>query len=134
MKSRTLKIALAALFVLVLLFVGFSSYPELTERDNVYMNAFMDKWGIKEDPKDIHRTFEKEIDFIRKVQSSVISSVIGYNEPIPVDSVGSVEYYFRTGRGACYDRAILIEKLFSSFAFETRMCIYFFETTAAFPA
>lgn len=116
--------------------IGFSSYPAVSERDRVFLNAFYERWGIKPQTDSIHIDPQHQIDFLQKIQGAVFSSLVGNNYPIPPDSVGSVEYYYKKGQGACYDRAILMEKVFSEAGFKTRHVYVYFRrdssTTSSF--
>jgi hypothetical protein len=126
LKRRGFFILLGLFLICYLLLAGFSSYPTVTERDRFYLSAFYKKWGIEPNADSIHLDLNNELRFIRSIQGFVFSSLIGNNYPIPKDSVGSVEYYYKKGQGACYDRAILMEKILAEEGFKTRHIYAYF--------
>ena len=129
MRKTLHKILIAfALAILIGMFGlwSFSSGPVTTEEDKKYLNAFINRWGIKEDSKSIGANYEREIAFISKIQDSVFKVIRGDGYPIPKEEVGNIRYYATVGKGACYDRALMMEKIFSLYQFKTRHAFLYF--------
>ncbi len=75
---------------------------------------------MKIDPAQLHRDFELERKFIESLQAHTFESLESKLYPIPTDSVGSMRFYFNQREGACYDRAIFMEKFLEIAGFDTR--------------
>ena len=124
MKRRLLKIALAILASLVLAAFAFNGYPTVTKTDRAYIDSFLTEWKIPADSDSIHASFDREVAFVSRVQDSIVKNFSGAFHP--QEKVGHVDFYFRNRAGVCYDKAILMEKMFTSYGFSIRhMYIYF---------
>jgi|GEM_PF-526785 len=111
--------------ILLLLWI-FSTKLTTTAEDEIYIQAYIKEWGLPENIDSIPGAFAGEIAFINRIQDSVIHSIQGYNKPIPKEKVGNIRFYFEMKTGACYDRALLMEKLFTRFGLQTRHIFVFF--------
>jgi hypothetical protein len=90
------------------------------------MQRFLKEWNINTNPTQVHQNFETELQFISRIQDSVLSDITG--EQIPHAYFGSVRWYFEKRQGICYDRAVLLEKLLLLYGFPFRhVYIYFGE-------
>lgn len=125
-----LKKILLTTFILLagvmLLLWTFSTKATTTEEDEKFLQAYIKKWALPDNIDSIRGEFTEEKAFINRIQDSVIHSIQGYNKPIPKEKVGNIRYYFEKKTGACYDRALLMEKLFTRFGFQTRHVFVFF--------
>ena len=115
-----------SLLGIILLLWTFSTKPLTTPEDEKYLQAYLDNWGIAANAATVRGNFADEITLINRIQDSVINNIRGNNKPIPKEKVGSVRYYFEEKTGACYDRALLMEKLFARLGFQTRHVFIFF--------
>jgi hypothetical protein len=114
------KFLLISLLAAVLLVFLFDGYPRVTRTDRVYIDSFLSIWKMKIDPAQLHRDFELERKFIESLQAHTFESLESKLYPIPTDSVGSMRFYFNQREGACYDRAIFMEKFLEIAGFDTR--------------
>ncbi len=118
LKRRLFKIALVILASLVLVAFAFNGYPTVTKTDRAYIDSFLTEWKIPVEPDSIHNSFDKEIDFISTIQDSALQSI--RHEMIKYNQVGDCKIYYTGRKGSCYDRAIFMEKIFSSYGFPIR--------------
>ena len=130
MKRRLLKIALVFLASLVLVAFAFNGYPTVTKTDRAYIDSFLTEWKIPADSDSIHASFDTEVAFVSRVQDSIVKNFKGaFN---PNEKVGQVSFYFQNRAGVCYDKALLMEKIFLEYGFQIRhMYIYFREDNLA---
>jgi hypothetical protein len=126
LNKRFLTAILLGLGAIGILLFAFNSHPTVTEEDRIYLSQLMNKWNIDGDAQSVQKSFEAEIAFISRIQDSVFQTIRGDGYPIPKDQVGRVRYYAEVGKGACYDRALLMEKIFSTYGFKTRHAFLFF--------
>jgi hypothetical protein len=123
LKRRFFKIALVILASLALVAFAFSGYPTVTKTDRAYIDSFLTEWKIPADSDSIHASFDREVAFVSRVQDSIVKNFSGAFHP--QEKVGHVDFYFRNRAGVCYDKAILMEKMFTSYGFSIRhMYIY----------
>lgn len=115
-----------SLLGIILLLWTFSTKPLTTPEDEKYLQAYLDNWGIAANAATVRGNFADEITLINRIQDSVINNIRGNNKPIPKEKVGNVRYYFEEKTGACYDRALLMEKLLARLGFQTRHIFIFF--------
>ena len=119
---------LCTIVVGVVLLMAFSTKPTPSAEDIRYINAFLKEWGINTTPANVHASFEKEIEFIRSVQDSVVSRI--KHQEIEQNQYGNVRFYYQNRYGFCYDRVILMEKIFLYFNFNIRhVFVYYSEDT-----
>jgi len=129
MKKKIIRYLLFFLLFLLLLFILFDSYPYTTKEDKIYLQAFLKDWKVSETPDSVHRSFEKEIEFISRIQDSVINQI--RHEKIPYDSANFIKYYYEKRKGFCYNRSILMEKIFDLYKFQFRHAyVYYYNSTA----
>jgi hypothetical protein len=126
LNKRFLTAILLGIGTIGILLFAFNSHPAVTEEDRIYLKLLMNKWGLEENSRTVQKSFEAEIAFISRIQDSVFQTIRGDGYPIPKDQVGRVRYYAEVGKGACYDRALLMEKIFSTYGFETRHAFLYF--------
>lgn len=127
MKKRLFKIALFSLSALVLVAFAFNGYLTVTDEDRTYINRFLQEWKIPANRDSIHASFESEVAFVSRVQDSVVKRV--EHDPNFVyqnNQVGTVSLYHSVKKGSCYDRAILMEKIFSEYGFHFRHMYIFY--------
>src|SRR5690242_17329645 len=124
-KLRFFVLIIAALFLVVLTILLVNSKSiRLSQQDRLYLQRFLDDWGIKELPGEVHKSFENELHFISVIQDSALASITG--EQIPHAYFGDVSYYYKKRQGICYDRAVLVEKFLLLYQFQFRhVYIYF---------
>jgi hypothetical protein len=108
----------------LMLLVTCSSYPELNNIDKIYIEKFLADWKLAASAEAIHSSFENEIAFISKVQDSVVANIT--HAQIPSKSFASIAYYYNNHKGYCYDRAVLMEKIFSYYNFSYRHAFVYF--------
>jgi hypothetical protein len=126
LKNRLLKIALIVIGFLTLLAFAFNGYPTVTATDRAYIDSFLTEWKIPAQKDSIHASFDNEVAFVSRVQDSIVKNFGGAFHPNEV--VGKVDYYYQNRQGVCYDKAILMEKIFSTYGFPIRhMYIHFQE-------
>ncbi len=126
MKRRLFKIELVILASLVLVAFAFNGYPTVTNTDRAYIDSFLTEWKIPADLDSIHTSFDTEVAFVSRVQDSIVKNFSGAFHP--QEMVGYVDFYFRNRAGVCYDKAILLEKIFTSYGFSIRhMYLYYRE-------
>jgi hypothetical protein len=127
LKKRLLKFVLIGLIAVVLFAFAFNGYPTVTDEDRTYINRFLQEWKIPANKDSIHASFESEVAFISRVQDSVIKRV--EHDPKFVyqnNQVGTVSLYHSIQKGSCYDRAILMEKIFTEYGFNFRHMYLFY--------
>ncbi|MCF8221125.1 MAG: transglutaminase family protein [Cryomorphaceae bacterium] len=125
-----MKIALVFLACLVLLAFAFNGHPTVTKTDQTYIDSFLTEWKIPAQTDSIHASFDREVAFVSRVQDSIVKNFDGAFHP--QEAVGNVDFYFRNRAGVCYDKAMLMEKIFSSYGFPIRhMYIYFRDDSTA---
>jgi hypothetical protein len=112
------------LFLPVVLLILCSVYPSINSEDKKYIQAFVSDWKLPVNVDSVHNSFENEVAFITKVQDSVIYTI--HQEEIPHKFFGSVSYYYNNRKGFCYDRAVLMEKIFSYYHFSFRHAYIYF--------
>ncbi|MEY4893007.1 MAG: hypothetical protein RIQ34_1619 [Bacteroidota bacterium] len=124
LKRRGIKIALTLLGIPTLLLFAFNGYPTVTKEDRTYIEQFLTEWNIAANKDSIHASFEREVAFVSRVQDSIVKNFKGaFN---PNEKVGQVAFYFQNRAGVCYDKALLMEKIFLEYGFQIRhMYIYF---------
>jgi hypothetical protein len=110
----------------ILLLIWCSVYPSINSEDKKFIQAFAFDWKLPVDADSVHRNFENEIAFISKVQDSVVYTI--QHEEIDHKFYGSVNYYYHYRKGYCYDRAVLMEKIFSYYGFNFRHVYIYFGT------
>ena len=130
LKRRGIKIALILLGISTLLLFAFNGYPTVTKEDRTYIEQFLTEWNIAANKDSIHASFENEVAFVSRVQDSIVKNFKGaFN---PNEKVGQVSFYFQNRAGVCYDKALLMEKIFLEYGFQIRhMYIYFREDNLA---
>ncbi len=106
------------------MFVSFNSYPYTTKEDEIYLKAFLKDWKISDTVDSVHSDFEKEIEFISKIQDSVISQI--RHILISYDTSGTIQYYYEKRKGFCYDRALLMEKILDLYKFRFRHAFVYY--------
>jgi hypothetical protein len=126
LKRRFFKIALVILASLVLVAFAFNGYPTVTKTDRAYIDSFLTEWKVSAQPDSIHSSFDKEIDFISTIQDSVLQSI--RHDMIKYNQVGDCKIYYTGRKGSCYDRAIFMEKIFSSYGFPIRHLYLYFNS------
>jgi hypothetical protein len=121
--KRKVLIAGSCLSILFIILLN-NNYPKISDSDKKYITAFLKEWKIEATPEQVHQSFETEIAFISRVQDSIVAQVKHFQ--IPHQAFGNVSYYFANRKGQCYDRAVLMEKIFSYYQFPFRhLYIYF---------
>jgi hypothetical protein len=115
-----LKFLLISLLAAVLLVFLFDGYPRVNRSDRLYIDSFLSIWKMKIDQAQLHLDFELERKFIESLQAHTFDELESKLHPIPTDSVGSLRFYFNQREGACYDRAIFMEKFLEVAGFDTR--------------
>lgn len=112
-------VALAAVGLSVTLYVH-AVDNALSEDDKRYLPLYME--GIT--PPGSERTYEDEVDFIRKVQHAVLR-VAPIDDGLPFDQRRGLKQLYEAGKGLCYDRSRVIEKILRDFGFKARhMSLY----------
>jgi hypothetical protein len=112
----------------VVLLMAFSTKPVASAEDIRYINAFLKDWNISATPAEVHQSFESEIAFIRSLQDSIVSGI--QHQEIEQNQYGNVRFYYQNRYGFCYDRVILMEKIFLYFNFNIRhVFVYYSEDT-----
>jgi hypothetical protein len=120
---------LCTIAVGIVLLMAFSTKPVASAEDIRYINAFLKDWNISATPTEVHQSFESEIAFIRSVQDSIVSGI--QHSEIQQNRFGDVRYYYENRSGFCYDRMILLEKIFLYFGFDIRhVFVYYPENNA----
>jgi len=66
------------------------------------------------------KSFKHQIETIKRVQSSVFSMVEFSEEGVPIGAERRVSVIINAGKGLCYDRSWLIEKILNANGFRTR--------------
>jgi hypothetical protein len=117
------KISISLLLIAFLFFSG-NEYPTVTKTDETYIKSFMEEWDIIPRKVTEFKSFEEEVAFISAVQTKVVATL--KHKIIPYEEVGNVEYYFKNRSGECYDRALLMEKIFSYYGFEFRHAFVYY--------
>ena len=129
------KIKLALLYfslLLCIIFIFVNKKPQLTRLDKTYIDSFLSEWKIKETPQQVHVSFDSEASFIQKLVTSVVST-IQHNE-ISFKEFGNIKYYYKNRKGQCFDRSILLEKIFKYYDFNFRhVFIYFLKKSTQEP-
>lgn len=126
-KTKNILITLfLSLIGILLLLWTLSTKPLTTPEDEKYLQAYLDKWELAAYTATTPGNFLAELTLITRIQDSVIHNLQGYNKPIPKEKVGCIRYYFENNTGACYDRALLMEKLFARLGFQTRHAFVLF--------
>ena len=126
MKRRLLKILLVSLASIVLFAFAFNSYPTVTATDRAYIDSFLTEWKFPAQTDSIHSSFDKEIEFISTVQDGVLQSI--RHDMIKYNQVGDCKIYYTGRKGSCYDRAIFMEKIFSTYGFPIRHLYLYFNS------
>lgn len=116
----------------VILLLLNSKSIKISSQDKFYIQQFLSDWHYTKAPEYVHRSFETELNFISLVQDSVLSNITG--EQIPHVYFGNVSYYYKKRQGICYDRAVLIEKILSTYNFKFRHVYIFFGKETQKPA
>lgn len=118
----------AALIGSILFFVSILCYNSkslsVTTEDQAYIHFFLQDWQLNQPADSIHQNFESEVRFISAVQDSIIAQL--KHEEVPHSCFGDVDFYYRYRKGFCYDRAALMEKLFSYYGFPYRHIYVYF--------
>jgi hypothetical protein len=110
----------------VLLLMAFSSRPTPTAEDITYINRFLNEWGIHATPATVHASFDKEIEFIRSVQDSIVANI--QHKGIQEAKFGNIQCYYQNRQGMCYDRVVFMEKILDQFNFKYRhLFVYYLE-------
>jgi hypothetical protein len=124
LKSKAgFRISISLLIIAILFFSG-NEYPSVSKSDQTYINSFMVEWGISREPGTAFKNFDEEVAFISSVQNKVLANIT--HKIIPFDEVGNVEYYYKNRTGECYDRAMLMEKIFSYYGFKFRHAFVYY--------
>ncbi|MBI5370459.1 MAG: hypothetical protein HZA79_00385 [Sphingobacteriales bacterium] len=124
MKKKLIRYVLIPVVSLIVLLFAFSASPEISKEDKTYIRAFLDEWKFTDSSGSIHQSFETEMEFISRLQDSVIRSVRhSFNA---YSDLGDIKYYFETRKGLCYDRAAMMEKFLMYFGFKIRHIYLYF--------
>lgn len=111
-QSWARKITIASLCaILILSFTNVSK--DLTDEDIKSLGLL--PWHHRTNEK----SFQHQIETIKHVQSSVFS-MVEFAEGVPIGSEREVRHIVNAGKGLCYDRSWLIEKILNANKFRTR--------------
>lgn len=89
----------------------------LTAADREYIPKYL--VGISPVPPAARRTYSQEVAFVRNVQQAVLR-IAPRNEGLPDGTLREPRELFEAGRGLCYDRSRVIEKILRFAGFQTR--------------
>jgi hypothetical protein len=89
----------------------------LSDQDRDYIPKYL--VGVPTIPAAPVRTYDDEIEFIKRVQRAVLKAA-PRNEGLPMGSSREPRDLFEAGRGLCFDRSRVIEKILRYAALETR--------------
>lgn len=131
MKKRIFKITGGLLIGLLLIFLLFNSSPRVTPEDKKFLLTFLKDWKIELVNEQIHQNQQTEIDFISKIQDSVMATIS--HNTIPFDSAGNVHCYYTNRKGLCFDRALLLEKFCQLAGFQIRHIYIYFNNKGELP-
>jgi transglutaminase-like putative cysteine protease len=124
MKSLFLKFIAGLVITLIIGVFAFNGYPKVSSTDTTYIDSFLVKWNITRDKSQIHTSFENQVVFVEQVQDSIIKNFT--HRIIPDEQVGDVEFYYKNKIGLCFDKSILMEKIFASYGFTVRHVFCYF--------
>jgi hypothetical protein len=120
-KRKALSLFVLALFTLLC----FNSKSiTLSARDKAYLLKFQQDWHLEDSETNVHKDFNSEVNFISLVQDSVVAEI--KHEEIAHRFFGEISFYYNNRKGFCYDRAVLMEKLFTLYHFPFRHSYLFF--------
>lgn len=98
--------------ILILSFTNVSK--DLTDEDIESLGSL--PWQYKTNAK----SFQHQIEIIKQVQSSVFAMLEVSEEGVPIGAERRVRDLLNAGKGLCYDRSWLIEKILNANGFSTR--------------
>ena len=87
----------------------------ITEEDKLFIAKYLEDITSLEE----HSTYKEELEFIRKVQNSVLT-IAPLHKGLPYDTEREAKDLFLATEGLCYDRSRVIEKILRFSGFETR--------------
>ncbi|MFL5787012.1 MAG: transglutaminase domain-containing protein, partial [Flavisolibacter sp.] len=117
---------------LCLLFIFINRKPLITDQDRIYIDKFLAEWKINLSAEQVHADFNSESAFIQKLVTSVVSTI--NHKEIQNSNFGNIKYYYENRLGFCYDRAILMEKIFRYYHFNFRhVFVYYLKDPNAKP-
>ncbi|MFL5789608.1 MAG: hypothetical protein ACJ748_16225 [Flavisolibacter sp.] len=109
---------LSFIAVFLFLFFIFNKKPSVTSEDRLFIAAFLKDWNITETPRQVHQSFESEIEFLSKVQDSIVGNIL--HKEVDHNMFGNIKFYYNGRKGFCYDRSVMMEKIFSEYGFNFR--------------
>ncbi len=112
-QTKVRKITVASLSVILILSINNVS-KELTDEDIKSLESL--PWKHKTNEK----SFQHQIETIKHVQSLVFSIVEFSEAGVPIGAERRVSDIVNAGKGLCYDRSWLIEKILNANKFRTR--------------
>lgn len=127
--KKLLRISILLILLLVFLFFTFNASPVLSGEDEVYLKAFIKEWNLPRSCDSCHRDFDHEVDFISRVQDSVIGDI--RHEQVPFCNTGVVKFYYENRKGFCFDRAILLELFYKYYGFKVRHAFVYYHTDSS---
>ncbi len=125
MKKKLIRYILIPVVSLIVLLFAFSASPEITKEDKTYIRAFLGEWKFSDSSAGIHKNFDTEMEFISRLQDSVVESV--HHSFNAYSDLGNIKYYYETRKGYCYDRAAMLEKFLMYFGFRIRHIYIYFD-------
>jgi len=114
----------ATCIVLVLLF---NARLNTTLRDRIYIDKFLEEWGMKTSIPGAHATFETQIAFISRLQDSTLYQI--HSGDAPFDEASNMKYLYQNRKGVCFNRAFFQEKILREAGFKTRHVYIYFTAT-----
>lgn len=135
-----LKTGAVAKSVAVILVLGFSTFfalafitrvdNSITEEDRVYAAKIMAASGKEVQP--YTSDFTRQIAYLKEVQEAVLRVAPNTSGPILEGGTREPKDLFESGKGLCYDRSRVIEKILSISGYQTRHLSVFSEPRFAF--
>lgn len=117
MKSNLIKKVVFFSLPIFLLFF-YNVYPNTTKEDEKYLLKFLGDWRFTQSAEAVHKNFESEINCIKLIQDSVIAQI--KHQEVAHQNFGSLKFYYENKKGFCYDRAVVLEKIFYHLGFQFR--------------
>lgn len=118
LSKRPWIISLSITLLIVVLLLLSNKTLTLSIQDKAYIDSFRREWNMHETPQTVHKDFQSEYLFIEKLEHSVLNEIC--HKEISHSMFGNMSYYFKEKMGFCYDRAVLMEKVFLYYGFPFR--------------
>jgi hypothetical protein len=117
MKTKALSVFILGI---ILIFVAILSYHAVDNSLSAEDREYIPKYLIGINPLSEKRTYKEELDFIIKVQRSVLDVAPQPYKGLPLNSKREPRELFEAKTGLCFDRSRVIEKILIFSNFETR--------------